>query len=608
MIIIPQRLGATRPGFNTQDVPVRIEPLPGESMAGYVERVAETYTLSPRGLLAWLFNLDAAPTPRLNGVAMPPVQIASFAGKLRLEVGELEGLLLSRFAGGALPGRVRDAVTAAKLQQGSRTDWYSPGRSRFCPMCLAQGVGWQSKWHLSISYACTEHQVLLLDRCPRCASAAVRGRGVESVPAPRALVCVARPRDAKAEWCGQRLDEAPAPPLAGFDELIWAQRILDETLLPGGLSKELQGTSQLCTSRELHALIVKVAMLLRLDQFKTVKSRNLDLPTAVEEAIAADAALGSGYRRARGQKPGSAALAAAALGTAVLAVAGVQPEAVASISALVRSGSPHVRRAARRGQENEDLSHIGRMLAAGSYLPQEACGLVTPHRYAPEAVPVLSPASPFPELGPLPPSCRTVGRVSPSRWGWSGSPTPLDSRRGATPRSSWDKTRSTGDAPGRTSVVVSPRRQRDVTRSGPSSSGSPPIWTATRSRSTTPPGARFFRRSSAGPRSSGCASVEAQARPSEVIRRCSRPRPGPGRSLLGDRRPGRRRTGRAWRIQESSRRASSCSKSSSSGSACRGSGPTSRPGAQASSRSRACDEERRRAPLCPRRRPEWNRA
>jgi hypothetical protein len=222
-------------------LPLRLSPIDGESLTGYITRYSHTFQFQPGDLVRAL-GLDSGASgvaaAARSGVSLTAEQLqdAAFATGITSEV--LEGMLLSRYAGRTLdrsaittPVALADAIPAHEV-------WI--WCSRFCPPCLRQDGGWRLTWQLGCSVVCIRHQVLLRLRCPQC-------RRVPKVGTRRRW-----PQDHQGEltdpsqcWrrhrhalCRANLAEADAVSVAGDTQLLAAQRRID-ALLDGQLQRRI---------------------------------------------------------------------------------------------------------------------------------------------------------------------------------------------------------------------------------------------------------------------------------------------------------------------------------------------------------------------------------
>jgi len=218
-----------------------LDPLPGESLAGYVLRLAHRQDRSPNAMTARIGlrpELERAPAG-LN-LGMTPEQIASFSAACRLTEQEARALTLADRLGALLAPdehRTHDGLMPAALAA-----WISPGRTRWCPDCLRGEDGdgyWRLSWQVPWHYACLRHRRFLHDLCPECDNAIGQGRadGPFGELVPNAGVadlspdaCRHRPADDQPV-CAHRLSEqdpySPPPPTG---DALAAQGRLDALL------------------------------------------------------------------------------------------------------------------------------------------------------------------------------------------------------------------------------------------------------------------------------------------------------------------------------------------------------------------------------------------
>jgi hypothetical protein len=224
-------------------LPLRLSPVEGESLTGYIVRYAHTFQFEPGDVIRAL-GLDrgtgSVPAAGRFGVSLSADQLqhAAFATGIRTEV--LEGMLLARFAGLAFD-RSAGAYPIPLVSAGRGHEvliWCS----RFCPACLREDGGWRLRWQLGWSAVCVSHQVLLMRRCPTCEGVPKVGprrrwqqdhRGVLSDPSR----CSRRHRRA---LCRTNLAAAEAVSVAGDPRLLAAQQRID-ALLDGHLQPMLAG-------------------------------------------------------------------------------------------------------------------------------------------------------------------------------------------------------------------------------------------------------------------------------------------------------------------------------------------------------------------------------
>jgi hypothetical protein len=150
-------------------LPLRLSPVQGESLPGYVARYSDTFQFPPGDVLRAL-GLDGGSgnvfAARRYGAWLPPDQLEHAAVAAGIDPATVELMLLSRFAGRAFeqPVGSLDAALAA-AGQGHEVLIHC---SRFCPRCLHENGAWLLRWQLGWSFACVTHRLLLLRRCASC--------------------------------------------------------------------------------------------------------------------------------------------------------------------------------------------------------------------------------------------------------------------------------------------------------------------------------------------------------------------------------------------------------------------------------------------------------
>jgi TniQ len=214
-------------------LPLRLSPVDGESLLGYITRYSHTFQFQPGDVISAL-GLDpgagglAAAARYGVSLSAEQLQHATFATGITSDV--LEGMLLSRDAGSAF-GRSAIAAPVAltdAVQGQQMWIWCS----RFCPPCLREDGTWQLRWQLGCSALCARHQILLRLRCPQCRRVPQVGarrrwqqdhRGLLTDPSR----CWRRHRHA---LCRANLAEADTVSVAGDTQLLAAQRRIDALL------------------------------------------------------------------------------------------------------------------------------------------------------------------------------------------------------------------------------------------------------------------------------------------------------------------------------------------------------------------------------------------
>lgn len=153
-------------------LPRGVDPIPGESLSGYLVRLAHRLGLSPFHLAkitGWTISLNGTHLAQNLLFELPAPILDSFAHATRLTRCETAALTLSSWKNRYPP--------IAHVLAGGSDGWQFTGRRRHCPQCLAgdgtelqqrHGGGWRKTWHLAVDFACEDHQVFLRLDCPRC--------------------------------------------------------------------------------------------------------------------------------------------------------------------------------------------------------------------------------------------------------------------------------------------------------------------------------------------------------------------------------------------------------------------------------------------------------
>ncbi|MEV6537108.1 TniQ family protein [Streptomyces sp. NPDC051639] len=148
-----------------------LDPLPDESLGGYLLRLAHRLRLSPIRV-ARLTGIKAPTETVLGRRLLLDLDVDRFARATRLTEDETAGLTFLPWQGRYPP--IARALTAPN-RRGTREDWLFNDFPRYCPQCLAgdsgplrqHGGAWKTTWHLPITFACPAHEVFLQHGCPQ---------------------------------------------------------------------------------------------------------------------------------------------------------------------------------------------------------------------------------------------------------------------------------------------------------------------------------------------------------------------------------------------------------------------------------------------------------
>ncbi|MFK0048634.1 TniQ family protein [Streptomyces sp. NPDC090741] len=240
-------------------IPIWVPPLPGEALDSWLEAYARRLRVSAAEFLD-LVGVPAA-KPRLMVRQLTAEESSVLSARTGLAADCLREMTLEPWDGLVI------SIGAENRRLLRPPAWRRYGKdTRYCPACLSENEGrWPLTWRLPWTFACTRHNLLLLDRCAVCGQRPpVHSRHRHRPSLPGTCLAAAGARTA-GERCGAQLDQAvtvEAPP----DGLILsAQRQVDEALLISRLATE--------KSKERAQEIYRLAR-------KTLKCISLSLDTA----------------------------------------------------------------------------------------------------------------------------------------------------------------------------------------------------------------------------------------------------------------------------------------------------------------------------------------
>ncbi len=165
-------MGEPAGGADPRSLTRSLEPLTGESLAGYLLRLSYRLRITPLQL-ARLTGCTSGTSTQIGRRLLLDLDIHNFARTTRLTPAEAAALTLVPWADRYPP--------IARSRSGSSPpaaldDWLFNNSLRYCPGCLAgdgspiqqrYGGPWKKIWHLPISFACPEHHMFLKEGCPR---------------------------------------------------------------------------------------------------------------------------------------------------------------------------------------------------------------------------------------------------------------------------------------------------------------------------------------------------------------------------------------------------------------------------------------------------------
>jgi hypothetical protein len=253
-------------------MPRSLDPLPGESLAGYLLRLSFRLGVPP-GQVAAVTGLTprAGTIPASRMLILDDAVTRAFAEATRLAPAEVTALTLAGL-GGRYPPACLGYLGRQRQPSGIfiKEAWVMSRSTRYCPQCLAGhpaapvqqqlGGAWDKLWRLPVIFACPQHQRLLEHACPACGQPAhlraTHGGQPSLIPMPEhAAIHPAACRHPQAAGgtarrrqlrpCGHLLTEghaAPGPePPDGLRQSLQFQQHLLELLDPHGPAATTSG-------------------------------------------------------------------------------------------------------------------------------------------------------------------------------------------------------------------------------------------------------------------------------------------------------------------------------------------------------------------------------
>ncbi|EGX55105.1 hypothetical protein SZN_34587 [Streptomyces zinciresistens K42] len=240
-----------------------LDPLEGESLAGFALRLSHRLHISPHELarLTGLTEQDRLGRARASlSTRLTPAEIKNFAATTRLDPREVRAMTLESLASRYPPAARGVAnVRAGNVYSMHADRWLFPTTARYCPRCLAgdgsdiqhaHGGPWQILWRLPVVFACPLHEVFLEHLCPRCQRPVNFSNRAQLFPRPAApgvhpAHCrTSTVRDTKTgrhdDPCGAPLTHDPLHHHRPGPGLLALQRKILRLLRPGGPKQPAQ--------------------------------------------------------------------------------------------------------------------------------------------------------------------------------------------------------------------------------------------------------------------------------------------------------------------------------------------------------------------------------
>jgi TniQ len=219
----------TREADKLSPLPRSLDPLPDESLPGYLLRLAHRLGLAPARVMQ-LTGLTAGRQPARRSLMMhlDDAPAGAFSRVTRLTAAEASQLCMSSMSG-QYPWAAPQVTADQWGPRALASPWVFTSATRYCPQCLAgdgsyvqqqHGGAWQKAWRLPVVFACPAHRQLLEHLCPSCRQPALSAGPGAALLIPRAGDGGLHPAQCRAALppqaagrharpCGARLD-APA--------------------------------------------------------------------------------------------------------------------------------------------------------------------------------------------------------------------------------------------------------------------------------------------------------------------------------------------------------------------------------------------------------------
>lgn len=260
----------------TRSLPIRLEPLPEESLDSWLEALAS------RSATAWAdltfaVGLADSSTPAGRDFGKGPCWL-ELASRHILTVSD---------ATGVEPLVVKSMTLAALLALPASAAFPHsirlPG-SRYCPVCLAERGGrWRSWWRLRWAFACPTHACLLIDVCPECGrEQRLRAHPGDLVPRPGRCTNSASSGGRRPARCQGWLENAAVRHLGFNHPAVQHQRQILDVLARGSHSRDVYAASPVSAPVFLRDLTAVGQRMLRYGPVSGLRTR---LPPELWEGL-----------------------------------------------------------------------------------------------------------------------------------------------------------------------------------------------------------------------------------------------------------------------------------------------------------------------------------
>nr|WP_237535938.1 TniQ family protein [Streptomyces sp. SID3343] len=213
-------------------MPIRVAPLPGESLESWIDALAARHHTSVGEVLEH-FGFAARTQGRGRDGERAPRRTIMLTGPEAEAITAATGVSCSAVKEMTLAHYDPQIllVNEESRSVSRRSIWGRSTGSRFCPSCLKEQKGrWQLEWRLGWASACVHHRRLLADRCPAC-SRVPRMLPTSGTAIPRPGLCGHPPPRSTGPFrrgCGFDLSETDSVRLEPDSPVLRAQtRIME---------------------------------------------------------------------------------------------------------------------------------------------------------------------------------------------------------------------------------------------------------------------------------------------------------------------------------------------------------------------------------------------
>ena len=150
-------------------LPFRLEPVEGEALWSYLERLASFANTNISSILTAVGLTEDMPKMTYPIYLPNPFRII-FAEATRLDVNTVEKMLFTSYIDKAISAKVvKDYEETYNRGVLAISTWTKFPFSSVCPECVRESHGaWKLEWMMPWSFACVKHKVLLRQYCPEC--------------------------------------------------------------------------------------------------------------------------------------------------------------------------------------------------------------------------------------------------------------------------------------------------------------------------------------------------------------------------------------------------------------------------------------------------------